>query len=257
MNRRTRQIFLLILALGFLLPWAATPAQTEAPDFTVFERRQKPMTDSQIKSHALLYPDGKGNEILTIPLSWPETDLDPQGSPNLADPARPSPSLIKELAEAFKPCHGLWVSHSHQAMAVQIQQEKAVVPLSEWAQAGFSITIDGRTEAKIPVSGELQGSLSLEQALELLKLPPTTVHRKAIRQSYTEIVPKGYLGRFVYGYTDQIYSFINRTTLAYPNNQEPYCRISETPCIVQGNPSQGFVGFQLITEEEWRRSANR
>jgi hypothetical protein len=156
--------------------------------------------------------DEYGNEVIEIPISELQGDnLLIQNS--TADGHNDYGMHQGHKSDSRTLRHASLTAHTHKVTnkkkAGTYQKTKV---LTGYADSGFILTVATGESFNINLSASLNGGISLPVASAGLGVTVGTSFTKTVSNTYSKKIPKKYIGRIVYNYSTDRYTFTNETT---------------------------------------------
>lgn len=207
------------------------------------------ITDEIIAEYGIVSYDENGNEVITIPMGpsssgteTPAPDYDPDSdTQGFVHDGHAIPDNV-EL-----PRHFSLTPHSHEVTNLTSSSGKWLVPVTAYADQGFSISKEYSKSVEINASLNLNGGISKDTAEASIGTTIGGSYTRGSSETYTATVPNGYKGRIVYYYTCTTYNFTNKTAYVWPNTIPQLITYEYDACSAQGAPRDGYFGLQLTS----------
>lgn len=207
------------------------------------------ITQDVIDEYGIITLDENGNEVITIPLGPSNSGTDiaaPDYNPdnNVQGFVHEGHTIPNNV---MLPRHFSLTPHSHEVTNLTSSSGKWLVPVTSYADQGFTISKEYSKSVEINASLNLNGGISKGEAEASIGATIGGSYTCGSSETYTATVPKGYKGRIAYYYTCTTYNFTNKTAYVWPNTIPLLITYEYDNCSAQGAPRDGYFGLQLTS----------
>lgn len=235
-----------VLAMGMSITTFAQEADTSSTKCLPSDVEE--ITEEMIQEYGIVSIDEEGNEVITI-LFAPSNEGTTTPAPNynldndvkgFVHDGHTVPDNI------MLPRHFCLTPHTHEVINLTSSSGKWLIPVTAYADQGFTISKEYSKSVEINASLNLNGGISKNDVEAAIGVSVGGSYTRGTSETYTATVPNGYKGRIVYYYTCTTYNFTNKTAYVWPNTIPQLITYEYDDCSAQGAPRDGYFGLQLI-----------
>jgi hypothetical protein len=225
-----------MLIVSFACPTLAADTIKKAP---------LKLTEEYIEEHGIRSVDEEGNEIIEIPLG-PSNDIGkyiPASQENYDEQ-----DIHHDLSESGseKLRHFSPTIHYHDIVNLRSVRHSGVIPVTQFANQGFTISKSYSTEVSVSAALSLSGGIEKNAVSGELGFEVGGSYSRGYGEEYSTTVPNGYRGRIAYRYSSTLNYFDNKTTYIWQT--APYSSSTfYNACTAESEPTNGYFYLQLIS----------
>ncbi len=197
-------------------------------------------TKEYIEKHGVRKKDENGKDIIELPLGPSFSNIN----------ALPNAAGVDDRG-GYSSKHFSFVPHFHEVINVSKYAYSGFVPVTSYAAPGFTISKSTHTTFNINLALNLNGGITNGIVETALGASLGGAYETGYGESYTAVIPKGYIGRIAYRYCSYMYDFTNKATYIHYGNppyfvQIPlYMEVQYHRCRGESRPYHGFYYLQI------------